>query len=99
MSYSFCYDKDKPENITFSDDDLKRLKELDLAASIHDKYGNEEIRKAIPALLARLEAAENCLELPHMKHTEQKDDMECTFCYRYKAWLAAKGQHSVPEGK
>ena len=42
----------------FTDDDLEAFKELDSIASIHDKYGNEEIRKRIPSLLARLEAAE-----------------------------------------
>ena len=74
--------------MTFSDEDLKRLKELDAAASIHDKYGNEEIRKAIPALLARLEAAEMCCQF--MWISEHPIDDSATDAY--KAWRKAAGK-------
>lgn len=65
--------------MSFTDADLKRLKELDIAASVHDKYGNEEIRKTIPDLLARLEAAEEVVEIAakaHLAYRLKKGDSE-----------------------
>lgn len=79
--------------MTFTDEELKRLKDsLEHAGNPEDldvSTGEKWI-----ALIARLEAAELCLELPHMKHTESTEDMKCTFCSRYKAWRKTKGEDS-----
>jgi hypothetical protein len=78
--------------MTCTDDDLKRLKELDSAASIHDKYGNEEIRKALPALLARLEAAELCID-DHLARCLWDVNQICSCGYddKLKAWCKVAG--------
>ena len=60
----------------FTEEDLKRLKELDSAASIHDHYGNEEIRKVIPALLARLEAVEELSDAQRSLAACSQDDFD-----------------------
>jgi len=69
----------------FTDDDLKRLKELDEVASIHDKYGNEEIRKLVHYLLARMEAAEKCIP-----YHECQDDLSA--CPHLLKWRKSKGE-------
>lgn len=74
--------------MTFTDDDLKRLKVI----LEDDVQGCVILPQHLRHLLARLEAAEECLELPHMKHTEETNDMKCTFCSRYKAWCKAAGK-------
>jgi hypothetical protein len=77
----------------FTDDALKRLKE-DIPKW---REGNVSATRELwlenlDALLARLEAAEECLELPHMTHTNETQDTKCTFCTRYITWRKAKGE-------
>lgn len=70
--------------MTFTDDNKKQVEEVLRMSS----GKTMEISKWIlVALLARLEAAEACLEVPHMKHTE-----ECIFCSRYIAWRKTCGR-------
>lgn len=80
----------KKRVVRFTDKDLKRFKSW-----IDDCYESDKFycrTSEIEALIARMEAAELCLEIPHMKHTEGNDDMECTFCSRYKAWRKVTGK-------
>lgn len=79
--------------MSFTDDNLKRLKEWGCIPGNQWTLEMDEKFHAIcaekmQALLARLEASEACLDLPHMRHTEP----ECTFCSRYIAWRKAAGK-------
>lgn len=66
--------------MTFTDDDLERLKESD-----HD-HGWHRIRfEEVDALLARLEAAEKCIP-----YHECQDDLST--CPHLEAWRKASGK-------
>ena len=73
--------------MTFTDDDLKRLGELDATASIHDKYANEENRRLVHALFARLEAAEAVIRQLVSLNSEAKNDSPVI-----EAWRKAAGK-------
>lgn len=74
--------------MSFSDDHLKRLKEqaddIKKPWLIHFKTKAGEGRQFdIKAILARLEAAENIVFIPEIKHR---------FPIAYKAWRKSKGE-------
>lgn len=67
--------------MTFTDDDLKRLKEFgENEFLVESEY--QEIHQLLPALLTRLEAAEKFLE----GYSDLKDDQT------YEAWRKAAGK-------
>ena len=75
--------------VTFSDDDLKRLKEQVNRMSLGGLISIEQI----PALLARLEAAEKViLEMPSRCYICEENVGTLTLVELFKAWLTSKGE-------
>lgn len=68
--------------MTFTDDDLKRLKEH-LEGSCYVTTEWFDARKLMPALLARLEAAEVCISNGLLSPIDEST---------YNAWLRASGK-------
>jgi hypothetical protein len=73
-----------PQSI-FNDDDLKLVTEHRANNNVHC-----DACKAIPALLARLEAAERLAELKHFH--ESHGWCDCEECKAYEAWLRSCGK-------
>jgi hypothetical protein len=71
--------------VIFTDDDLKQLKDsMRLSTTVMDSQDLE-------ALLARLEAAESCIDNPH-HFSHHYPENHCKGCIAIQAWHRAAGK-------